>query len=190
LADRVRSVLVRLVIFAGVIAFLAVLAPKVAPTLIAGIADNAESDVVPEPVEPPVAPIEDPAPRKRENPRQVALDADPRGHFLANARINGTSVEVMVDTGASVVALNADTARRLNIYLTKSDFTRSIRTASGVVAVAPVTLKEVRLGNVTVRNVEAAILPGEALETNLLGMSFLNRLSRFEVDGGELVLTQ
>jgi aspartyl protease family protein len=187
--------LFRLAVFAGIVVVLAVLAPKVVPDLIAGIAESPESETMPEPAAEPESPqapppLDEPAPKKREILRQVALAADSRGHFVAAARINGQKVVVLVDTGATSVAISADTAQRLGIYLTKSDFTGRVRTANGVVAVAPVKLREVTLGNVTVRNVEAAVSPGDTLGVNLLGMSFLGRLSKFEVNDGELVLTQ
>jgi aspartyl protease family protein len=185
-------VIPRFLVLAGVIAFLAVLAPKVAPTLVEGIADNAESDVAPEVAEAPAAPpprLEESAPKKREIRRQVALAADSRGHFVTMARINGRKVPVLVDTGATSVAISDETARSLGYYLTKSDFTGRVSTANGVIPVARVTLREVTLGTVTVRNVEAAVSPGD-LGVNLLGMSFLGRLSKFEVNDGELVLTQ
>jgi aspartyl protease family protein len=178
-------------VFAGVIAFLAVLVPKVAPTLVEGIAEDSGSEAVAEVDEAPKVPppLDEPPPKKREILRQVALAADARGHFVTTARINGRKVVVLVDTGATSVAISAETARSLGIYLTKSDFTGRVSTANGVVAVAPVKLREVTVGNVTVRNVEAAVSPGD-LGVNLLGMSFLRRLSKFEVDDGELVLTQ
>ena len=181
----------RLLVFAGVIALLAVLAPKVAPTLVEGIAEDTGSEIVAEVDEalPAPLPLDEPAPKKREIRRQVALAADSRGHFVTTARINGQKVVVLVDTGATDVAISAETAQRLGIYLTKSDFTGRVRTANGVVAAAPVKLREDTLGNVTVRNVEAAVSPGD-LGVNLLGMSFLGRLSKFEVNDGELVLTQ
>jgi aspartyl protease family protein len=182
----------RLFIVAGVVAFLAVLVPKVAPTLVEGIAEDGGSGSVAEVDEAPrIAPplLEEPAPKKREILRQVALAADSRGHFVATARINGRKVPVLVDTGATSVAISDQTARTLGYYLTKGDFTGRVSTANGVIPVARVTLREVTLGNVTVRNVEAAVSPGD-LGVNLLGMSFLGRLSKFEVNDGELVLTQ
>jgi aspartyl protease family protein len=184
-------VVVRLVIFAGVVAFLAVLVPKVAPTLVTGIAEDSGSEVVAEVDETPrVAPPPlEPAPRKREILRQVALAADSRGHFVATARINGRKIAVLVDTGATSVAISAETARSLGYYLTKSDFTGRVSTANGAIPVARVKLREVTLGKVTVRNVEAVVSPGD-LGVNLLGMSFLGRLSKFEVNDGKLVLTQ
>ncbi len=181
----------RLLVFAGVIAILAVLVPRVAPTLVEGMAENAGSgaELAEAPMAPRAPPLDEPAPKKREMLRQVALAADSRGHFVATARINGRKVPVLVDTGATSVAISDETARSLGYYLTKSDFTGRVSTANGVIPVARVTLREVTLGNVTVRNVEAAVSPGD-LGVNLLGMSFLGRLSKFEVNDGELVLTQ
>lgn len=173
----------RLAFFAGIIVIAAVLAPVVASDFIAGFVEYRDSTVAREP---------DAAPAQKRSTlaRQVVLDADPRGHFVSAARINGRRVEVMVDTGASVVALNAETARRLGILPPASAYSASIGTANGVVDVAPVVLSEIRLGEVTIHNVNAAIVPGDVLGVNLLGMSFLGRLSGFEIDKGELVLTQ
>jgi aspartyl protease family protein len=173
----------RLAILVGIVVFAAIMVPSVAPDLISGIVGFRDTVVEPKS-------IEASAPVRRVRARQVALDADPRGHFISTARINGRSVEIMVDTGASIVALNADTARHLRILPPKSAFNASINTASGVVDVAPVVLSEIRLGDVTIRDVGAVIVPGNALGINLLGMSFLGRLSGFQVENGELILTQ
>lgn len=154
--------------------------PKLAPSFFAGVAQltaTSDSDRAP-------------PPRHRELAGRTVLDADSRGHFLTQARIDGRSVEVMVDTGASVVAINAETARRLGALPPSGAFKPSIRTANGIVAVAPIKLSEIRLGNVVVRKVDAVVVPGDALSINLLGMSFLGRLSGFEIANGELVLTQ
>jgi aspartyl protease family protein len=126
----------------------------------------------------------------RPSTHRVALRADARGHYTATATVNGRSVPVMVDTGATAVALSADSARSLGIRPPPSAFRLPVSTANGVVAAAPVTLREVRIGGVSVRNVEAIVVPGDALGINLLGMTFLSRLSRFEVADGQLVLTQ
>jgi aspartyl protease family protein len=176
---------IRLAVFAGIVVIIAVTTSKLAPGLLTGFAVAPESDAVEASplVEAAVAPLPD-------LPRQVALDADRSGHFVTAARINGRSIDVLVDTGASFVALNFETARRLGIALSKSDFTAKGGTANGIVKVAPIVLAEIRVGNVTVRNVEAAVFPGGALDINLLGMSFLRRLSGFEIDDGELILTQ
>ncbi|HMN84818.1 MAG TPA: TIGR02281 family clan AA aspartic protease [Bauldia sp.] len=70
----------------------------------------------------------------------------------------------------------------------RSDFRYAVSTANGTVMVAMVELAEVRVGGITVRDVAATVVPGDALRTNLLGMSFLGRLSRFEMAGDQLVL--
>jgi aspartyl protease family protein len=122
--------------------------------------------------------------------RQVALAADESGHYFADATINGIAVRVMVDTGATMVALTADTARRLAIRPRDAQGVVTVSTANGVITATTVTIDHIRLGSVDAYNVDAAVLPQGALSVNLLGMSFLNKLSRFEAGGGQLVLVQ
>ena len=185
--------LARVVIFAAVLSAGAVLAPRVAPGLLSAFVGSGAPDNAAPAAAPPVHAVgRDEAPRDRPSlsGRRMALSADPRGHFLANAVVNGRSIDVIVDTGATTVALSEATARRIGVFVPRSAFTRPISTANGVVNVASVTLDEVRLGSVSVRGVEAVVIPGDALSVSLLGMSFLNRLSRFEFAGDQLVLTQ
>lgn len=108
---------------------------------------------------------------------QVVKGAD--GHFWAEARIDGRAVRVMIDTGATVVALTLDDARRLGVTPNEADFTATVRTASGPVPAAPVRLKTVAVGGAEVRDVEALVLH-DGLPHSLLGMSYLGRLSAFE----------
>lgn len=172
--------------------------PRIAPGLFAGLATDPQSespDMEGAPPSPaPVVADRSSAVEKPAQPRtfgrRLALEADPRGLFLTNAVVNGRSIEVMVDTGATVVAINAETARRLGFFLTQRDFTVPISTANGTIHAAPVKLAEVKLGGISVRNVDAAVLPGEVLPVNLLGMSFLKRLSKFALTGDQLVLVQ
>jgi len=175
----------RIAAFAAIVIIVAVLAPGALRDLIEGLVGFRDSTLAQEQNASAAS-----AEKRDAGVRQVVLDADPRGHFVSDARINGRRVEVMVDTGASIVALNADTARRLGIVPPASAYSSSIGTANGVVGVAPVVLSEIQLGDVTIRNVSAAIVPGDGLGVNLLGMSFLGRLSGFEIDNGDLVLTQ
>ena len=121
---------------------------------------------------------------------QVALSADPSGHYLADATVDGVAIRVMVDTGATIVALTAETAHRLGIDGSRSVGSVGIETANGSVIATMVKLAHIRLGNVDVYDVDAAVLPPNALSINLLGMSFLGKLSRFQVAGGQLVLVQ
>ena len=124
----------------------------------------------------------------RTRSRKVRLRGDRRGHFNVRARIGSRSVPFVVDTGATAVAINMKTAKRLGLRVRKADFTGRSSTANGIVAYAPATIPEIRIGGIRVRNVPAAVLPDRALSTNLLGMTFLNRLKRFSVEGNRLVM--
>lgn len=118
----------------------------------------------------------------------VELRAGGHGHFETPISINGRSIEVMVDTGASLVALSYEDAERAGIFVRPGDFTHRSQTANGIAKFAPVTLERISLGDITVRNVAAAVSEPGKLRTSLLGMSFLNKLSRTEMRRGLLVL--
>lgn len=111
------------------------------------------------------------------------------GHFFAEAEVEGKKVMFMVDTGASVIALSRDDARRLGITPAERDFNQPISTANGTTRGAPVTLGSVAIGPIDIRYVEAMVIEGE-MQGSLLGMSFLNRLSGYQVTGDRLVLRQ
>ncbi|HVY19647.1 MAG TPA: TIGR02281 family clan AA aspartic protease [Bauldia sp.] len=125
-----------------------------------------------------------------EAPHEMTLTANNTGHYTADAIIDGHTVPVVVDTGATTVAITSATARELGINPGERDFNAEVRTANGLVHAARVTLGVVSIGNVTVRDVPAIVVEGDALELNLLGMSFLNRLTKFEAGDGQLVLVQ
>lgn len=120
----------------------------------------------------------------------VEIEAERNGHFNTEADINGRSIPVMIDTGATMVVLSYEDAERAGLLLTDKDFTRSVSTANGVARVAPVTLDRVSIGNITVRDVPAAVAESGRLRTSLLGMTFLSRLSRFDMRSGRLVLQE
>jgi aspartyl protease family protein len=120
----------------------------------------------------------------------VAIPAGNYGHFETGAEINGRDVDVMVDTGASLVALTYEDAAKAGIYVTPSDFTHFAQTANGTARVAPITISKISIGDITVRNVPAIVSERGASERTLLGMSFLNRLSRVEMRSGTLVLQE
>jgi aspartyl protease family protein len=120
----------------------------------------------------------------------VEIDAESNGHFNTEVDINGRPVEVMIDTGATMVALSYEDAERAGIYLKDRDFTRTVSTANGIGRVAPVTLSRVSIGDITVRNVPAAVAEPGRLKTSLLGMTFLSRLSRFDMRSGRLTLQE
>lgn len=122
-------------------------------------------------------------------PGVAYLSRDLSGHFVADALVNGTHVRFMVDTGASDVALTADDARRLGIDMTKLAYTLPYSTANGTAMAAPVTLDEIDIAGIRVRNVRASV-SRDGLTQSLLGMSFLDQLRGFEFQGDRLVLRE
>lgn len=116
------------------------------------------------------------------------LRADARGHHVAEFRLNSHRVPGLIDTGATTIAINRSTARRAGIRLADKDFVYKVQTANGTARAARAMLDEVRVGSIRVRNVETMVLEDHALETVLIGMSFLNRLRSFAYEGGTLVL--
>lgn len=121
---------------------------------------------------------------------EVRLKADARGHFVFTGDVDGRPVTFMADTGASIVALTFEDARRAGLSPQSLDYSARVSTANGVARVAPVTLSRVRVGSITLRDVQAAVAEKGALDVNLLGMSFLGRLESFHLRGNELVLVQ
>ncbi len=122
--------------------------------------------------------------------RSVSIPRDPRGHFLTDARIDGQRIVFMVDTGASVIAMNETSAARIGVRPSRGDYTAKVSTANGTVKAARMQLPMVELGGLIVRDVDAMVLPDEALSENLLGLSFLSKLKRFEYANGKMVLEQ
>jgi aspartyl protease family protein len=122
--------------------------------------------------------------------RSVVIARNGRGHFDVDGRVNGRRVDFLIDTGASVVALTARDAARLGIYPSHNAFVAEVKTANGIVRAAPARLDMVEVGSLELRDVAALVLPEGALSDNLLGLSFLSRLRRFEYSDGKLVLEQ
>lgn len=122
--------------------------------------------------------------------RRVRLDPDGRGHFIGDFRLNGRAVEAMIDTGASVVAINLSTARRIGVTVSPADFRQSVNTANGTIKAAPTTISRLEIGGIVVRDVQAVVLDDRALSGTLVGMSFLKGLRRFQVENGRLLLEQ
>lgn len=118
----------------------------------------------------------------------VVVNADWRGHYSVHPSVEGRTIRMMVDTGATMVALSFEDAERAGIRVPPRDFRHPIGTANGVVMAAQVRIDELRLGDITVRGVEATVLPRGAMQGSLLGMSFLRRLKAFEVASGRLTL--
>jgi aspartyl protease family protein len=110
------------------------------------------------------------------------------GHFQVEARIGARRIPFMVDTGATLVALTWATARDLNLVSPGDPMTVDISTANGSLKARRITLDRLDVEGVEVDHVQALVLPEGALQTNLLGMSFLSRLAHFEISRGTLVL--
>ncbi len=122
--------------------------------------------------------------------RTLTLGSSRDGHFEAEARIAGRTINFMVDTGASRVILRESDAARIGIRPMRSDYTVTVSTANGKTMAAPAKLDRVELGGITVYDVAALVMPDEALSKNLLGMSLLSKLKRYEVANGRLLLEQ
>ena len=135
----------------------------------------------------PMIAIVETAPTSPAKGHATQILRSPDGHYWAQADIDGRAVRVLVDTGASVVALTREDATRLGLKLKPSDFTQQIQTASGTARAAAVTLERVAVAGASVEDVEALVVEA-GLSHSLLGMSYLGRLSRFEATPAGLTL--
>ena len=122
--------------------------------------------------------------------RSVELRAGSFGHYRAQAEINGRPVDVLVDSGASVVVLSHEDAERVGLRLRAEDYWQRVSTANGATRVAPVMLDRISIGDISVRRVEAAVSEPGKLGQSLLGMTFLGRLQRVDMRGGLLILQE
>lgn len=120
-----------------------------------------------------------------EGAAQITKDAD--GHFWAEASVDGKAIRFLVDTGATAVSLSLADAQRLGIDTSKLTYDYSVITADGRTRAASVKLASVAIAGARIRNVDALVIE-KGLETSLLGMSYLGRLSRFEATPRALIL--
>jgi len=121
------------------------------------------------------------------SPSQSAtLTADPRGHFVVDGQINGGPVRFLVDTGATTIALSSGDATRLGIDYRKGQ-PGMMGTANGMATAYALKLDTVRVGEIVLNNVDAAVLEGNPMPFALLGMSFLNRME-MKREGQTMVL--
>jgi aspartyl protease family protein len=111
------------------------------------------------------------------------------GQFATEATVNGRSMNFLVDTGASLIAIRESDAAGIGIRPFPDDYKIPISTANGKGVAASAELKRVEIGGIEVRDIQAIIVPDSALSVNLLGMSFLSRV-RFAHEPGRLVLEQ
>jgi aspartyl protease family protein len=120
--------------------------------------------------------------------RSVEVARTGAGDFAITARINGARVAMVLDTGASSVVLTQDDAKAAGLPLEVLKYTVSIDTANGRTRAAPVTLDRIAIGGLEERSVDALVVQSGQLRTSLLGMSFLNRLQSWQVNGDRLML--
>lgn len=123
-------------------------------------------------------------------PGVSVLKADAQGHYRATFKVNGKPIKGMVDTGASLVAINESTARRLGYGAVSLDFRFPVATANGNTKAALVRLKRVEIGSIRIDDVDAFVMRDEALSDTLIGMSFLKRLSGYSSEKQALTMTR
>ena len=125
------------------------------------------------------------APRGHAASRAILKSND--GHFWADGEVNGRTVRFLVDTGATAVALTPDDAARLGIDPAELHYGYKVVTAGGQIRAASVRLASITVAGARLDNVDALVIE-KGLDTSLLGMTYLGRLSRFEATRGALVL--
>ncbi|WP_414899950.1 TIGR02281 family clan AA aspartic protease [Sphingomonas flavalba] len=121
------------------------------------------------------------------SPLDAAITRAPDGHFYVDARVDGQPVRFLVDTGASLVALTVDDARRIGLNFSPAEFAVIGRGASGAVRGKPVVIDRMVVAGGEARQVRAAIV-GDGLDVSLLGQSFLSRLGSVAIDGDRMTL--
>lgn len=130
------------------------------------------------------------APTHGYGPRSVTVQSDRRGHFLVDATVNGRSVQMLADTGASAVVLTEQDARRAGFDARALEFDIPVQTANGTTQTASVTLDTIEIEGIVVDDVRALVARSEDLGTSLLGMTFLGRLASVTMSDDRLELVE
>jgi aspartyl protease family protein len=126
--------------------------------------------------------------RSSSQARAVQIPRGQGGEFALRARINGATAPMVIDTGATSVVLTYETAKAAGLPLEMLDYSVDVETAGGHTKAARLTLDRLAIGKLVERSVPALVVPHGQMKTNLLGMSFLDRLERWEVRADRLVL--
>ncbi|MCC0017314.1 MAG: TIGR02281 family clan AA aspartic protease [Rhodobiaceae bacterium] len=119
----------------------------------------------------------------------IELRRGANGHFHAAAHINGTELDMLIDTGASRVSLSQADAQAAGIDMAALRYVAQVNTANGEVFMAPVRLAFVQIGTIRLDDVAGFVAPAGALGGSVIGMSFLERLSGYAVAGDTMTLT-
>jgi aspartyl protease family protein len=120
--------------------------------------------------------------------RSAKFRRRPDGTYVVPAEANGVDLKMLVDTGASWVVLTAEDGRRLGFDLDDLRYTIPVQTANGTIYAASVRLRTLTVGKIIINDVDALVAKRGPLRENLLGLSFLNRLSGFDFSNGYLTL--
>jgi aspartyl protease family protein len=120
--------------------------------------------------------------------RAVQIARGQSGEFALQARINGVRAPMVIDTGATSVVLTYETAKAAGLPLELLEYDVDVETAGGHTRAARLTLDRLAIGKLVERSVPALVVPHGQMKTNLLGMSFLDRLESWEVHADRLML--
>jgi aspartyl protease family protein len=120
--------------------------------------------------------------------RVVQIDRGRGGEFALRVKVNGVNAPMVIDTGATSVVLTYETAKAAGLPLELLDFNVDVETAGGRTRAARLSLDSIAIGKLVERSVPALVVPRGQMKTNLLGMSFLDRLERWEVRADRLML--
>ena len=120
--------------------------------------------------------------------RAVHISRGQAGEFSLQARINGVNAPMVIDTGATSVVLTYETAKAAGLPLELLEYDVDLETAGGHTRAARLTLDRLAIGKLVERSVPALVVPHGQMKTNLLGMSFLDRLESWEVRADSLML--
>jgi aspartyl protease family protein len=120
--------------------------------------------------------------------RAVQIPRGQSGEFALHAKINGVNAPMVIDTGATSVVLTYETAKAAGLPLELLEYDVDVETAGGHTRAARLTLDRVAIGKLVERSVPALVVPHGQMKTNLLGMSFLDRLESWEVHADRLML--
>jgi len=120
--------------------------------------------------------------------RKVDIERRNSGEFAVKAKLNQVTAPMLVDTGATSVVLTYETAKAIGLPLELLDYDVELETASGRTRAARLTLDRLAIGSIVERSVPALVVPRGAAKSNLLGMSFLDRLESWEVRADRLTI--